>query len=63
MAMRFSLAQDNDCHWYVIPADKQSAWEKWLDDQSQDDELDVPEYATEVGGHYSLVTFTDPQGM
>lgn len=55
---KFILVQDNDGHWYVIPQPRISDWQAWLDVSHLDDGAwDLPSYATEVGGHPSLVTF------
>lgn len=55
----YFLAQDRDCHWFVVPTAYQAEWAAWcnLDD---DDEAswDVPDWAESIGGGPSLVTFT-----
>lgn len=54
----FSLHQDNDSHWYIIPTDKLSEWEEFIELDPDDEEAwDVPEWAEAVGGSPSLVTF------
>lgn len=59
--MRFRLAQDNDSHWYVIPVDKEKEWSAWCDIDPDDERAwDAPEFARQVGGSYSLVSFSDP---
>jgi hypothetical protein len=55
-AGRFYLDQDDDSHWYVIPADRATDWEDWCDSGAET----VPEWAQRVGGAHTLVTFTDP---
>lgn len=57
---RFVLVQDNDAHWYVIPADKWPAWDGFCGSPHYGDD-DPPEWAKPVGGHPRLVTFTDPR--
>lgn len=59
MSERFTLVCDNDCHDYVIPADRSAEWYAWVD-LSEDDEAswNVPHYARAVGGR---LTFTDPK--
>ncbi len=61
MTDRFSLVQDRDCHWFVIPVARQQEWDAWCD-LSEDDERawDAPDFAKPTGGSYSLLTFTDP---
>lgn len=58
MDKEFILIQDNDGHWYVIPADKTDDWFKWEESQDYQDGI-VPEYAEEVGGCYTRVKFKD----
>lgn len=60
----YCLVQDNDSHWYVIPAGKkEEAWtyfdeiDRLWDDQDQWPER--PSFLDEVGGSPSLVYFTD----
>lgn len=54
--MEYILIQDDDCHWYVIPADKEKDFCKWaVSDEAQDGI--VPKYAKQVGGSPSLVKF------
>lgn len=56
---RYRLAQDDSCHWYLIPADRQKDWWDWM--ESEDAKLGVePEWAKRIDG-WSLLTFTDPQ--
>lgn len=58
-ATRYRLAQDDSCHWYLIPADRQKDWWDWM--ESEDAKLGVePEWAKRIDG-WSLLTFTDPQ--
>jgi hypothetical protein len=59
---RYCLAQDKDCHWYVIPVLQIPNWTRWCD-YPEDDErsLNPPDFAKSVGGSPSLVSFTDPQ--
>lgn len=59
---RFFLAQDNDCHWYVIPEENRKDWERWVDlDQEDEDSWTVPPFAIRVNGSASRVTFTNYQ--
>jgi len=52
---RFRLVQDDDCHWYVIPANRLEEWNEFLMDAG-----DVPDFADPVGGAPFLVSFFDP---
>lgn len=59
---RFALAQDNDSHWYVVPVDKMTEWDEWLElDPECDEAWEAPEFAQRVGGSPSLVTFENPE--
>jgi hypothetical protein len=59
---RFFLSQDHSCHWYLVPATKAKAWEKWLSLDSDDERSwDAPDFARRIDGHPSGITFTDPK--
>jgi hypothetical protein len=34
-AQRYCFAQDNDSHWYLIPADKHGEFHEWLEHESK----------------------------
>lgn len=56
----FTLVEDNDCHWYVIPASRLVDWSKWLELDSDDEaSWDAPGYAVSAGGSPSLVRFSN----
>jgi len=56
----FILVQDKDSHWFVIPDNKSNDWCRWCDlDEDDEASWDVPEYAEQVGGCYTLVKFKD----
>lgn len=57
--VRYVLVQDKSFFWYVIPADKREDWNTWTE-LPEDDERgwEAPDYAKEVGGGPSRVTFT-----
>jgi hypothetical protein len=54
---KYILCQDDDCHWYLIPADKKEEWNEWLDVVQEGDSL--PKYAQAVDGPHRL-TFENP---
>jgi hypothetical protein len=59
---RFYLGTDNDGHWFVIPADKRDEWSEWLDIDSDDERAwDAPDFARDLGGNPSCVTFENPR--
>lgn len=59
---RYFLAQDQSCHWYVVPVSKKDEWTKWSNIDEDDPAIDnAPDYAEMVGGSYQLVTFTNPK--
>lgn len=56
----YILTQDNDCHWYVIPYEKEEEWGDFLElDPDDEDSWDVPDWAEQVGGSPSLVKFSE----
>lgn len=58
---RFFLAQDDSCHWYLIPDSCRAEWEVWANIPSGDERSwEVPDFARSVGGPHA-VTFTDPE--
>lgn len=58
MNNKFRLAQDQDCHWYVIPSGKREAWRDFCDlDQDSEEAWEVPDWADPVGGSPSNVVF------
>jgi hypothetical protein len=56
--MRYFLDNDEDHHYYVIPADKKDEWEKYVDDPENNS---LPYGCIAVNGHVNRVSFTDPQ--
>jgi hypothetical protein len=58
--MEYILVQDSDCHWYVIPNNKNDDWCEWCEIDSDDERAwTPPEYAEEIGGCPSLVKFKE----
>lgn len=58
---RYCLDRDDDGHWYVVRADKLPEWEAWVAQTATDlADFSVPDFAREVGGNPSRVTFTNP---
>jgi hypothetical protein len=49
---RFRLVRDDDCHWFVIPADRVDDWDNWVTSE----DWDPPTYATPIDGPH-LLTF------
>lgn len=61
MSDRFYLTQDNDSHWYVVPVERQQEWDDWCAIDPDDERAwDAPDFAQQVGGSYTLVTFENP---
>jgi len=49
MKKKYFLVRDNDCHWYIIEADKQSEWNDWVDLDGDDERCwNVPEFAQAI---------------
>jgi hypothetical protein len=63
----FVLTQDDDCHWYVIPADKieeagsyfAAVTKYWEQGNGTGKEPKRPKWLQEVGGSPSLVRFKE----
>ena len=61
MQERYFLSQDGSCHWYVVPVSRKEEWSEWRNLPEDDERAwDTPDFAQEVGGSPTLVTFTDP---
>lgn len=59
---RYFLAQDNDSHWWIVPVARHAEFEKWAEHiNNYTTALAPPDWAIEVGGCPSLVTFTNPK--
>lgn len=56
---RYVLNDDDDGHWYVIPADKKDEFEQWSCGGYETEPQ--PEWAWQVGGHPNNVTFSQPE--
>ena len=52
------LDKDNDCHWYIIDANKRYEWNKWLN-LNENDPLSwkVPSFAKEINSNPNQVEF------
>lgn len=60
--MRYFFAQDQSCHWYIVPEDKKQEWSEWLQyDEEDERSWDAPEFARMVDSGPYNYTFTDPQ--
>jgi hypothetical protein len=58
----YFLAQDNDCHWYLVPRDNERSWQEWKDIDPEDAaSWTPPKFAVRIGGSPSLVTFSNWQ--
>jgi len=51
---RYTLACNQDCHWYVIPASRVHDFELWWE---EDEDREPPDWADRVEGDPGLVTF------
>lgn len=60
---RFFLDQDNDCHWYLIPACNRKDWDDFLDIPEDDERSwEVPGFANPLGRGVNAITFQNPLG-
>lgn len=58
--MKYYLATDNDCHWYVIPLTKRKEWDEWCEIPSDDERAwEPPEFAVPVNGDPGQVVFKE----
>jgi hypothetical protein len=57
MGEYYILVQDDSCHWYVIPSDREDDWNKFI--EKEDDLGEIPDYAQSVGGSPSLIKFAE----
>lgn len=58
--MRYKIAEDNSCHYYLIPANKQKEWDEWLNIPEDDERSwDAPNFAVAIDGWHRL-TFENP---
>jgi len=59
---RYFLAQDNSCHWYVVPVAREAEWSEWSQlDEDDERGWEPPGWARPLGGSPRLCTFTDPE--
>lgn len=60
---RFRLVTDDDCHHYLIPADKSAEWSAWRDLDGYEDPAawTPPEWARRLRRSPECLTFTDPR--
>jgi hypothetical protein len=57
--MRYRMVQDDDCHWYLIPANRSFEFDTWR--ESDDYQAGIePDWAHRIDGPHRL-TFTDPR--
>lgn len=56
-AESFCLVQDNDCHWYVIPADRREAFDDWVRCQELGKPMETDLEPTPVNGSPCRVKF------
>jgi hypothetical protein len=62
VGQRFFIGTDQDCHAYIVPADKRTEWEVWNElDQTTSAAWKVPKWAKAIGCHPTRITFTDPK--
>ena len=53
--------QDDDCHWYLIPASEASTFRQWVDAVGVESGVEWDRYACyRIGGSPSDYSFLDP---
>lgn len=61
MGKRYFFAQDDSCHWYLVPADRRAEWTELANLPEEDERAwDAPEWAERLNGGPGSYTFTDP---
>ena len=60
---RYRLIQDNDSHWYLIEANQEDNFNKWVEfaEGETDEYIGTDFDSKRLSGSPSNVTFTDPQ--
>lgn len=57
-AKRYRLVQDDDSHWYAIPADSAAAFETWVTAMESDGPYQGEDFDSyRLGSHPSAYTF------
>jgi hypothetical protein len=56
--IKYSLVQDDSCHWYIIPSDKKQHWfNEWMFSEEYNDGI-TPDYVhSYVDGDPSRIEF------
>lgn len=57
--MRYLLNNDDDGHWYLIPADRSEEFDGWV--YGEDEYAPQPDWAYSLGSHPNSVTFESPE--
>lgn len=52
----YMITSDNDGHYYVIPVDKTEEWDEFCESPDYEN-VELPDYADEIGGCSTLVHF------
>jgi len=56
----YNLVRDNDCHWYLIPADKKQEWNDWCDLDSDDEaSWNTPDFAVAIDSPSEIPFYLD----
>ena len=59
---RYCLVQDNDSHWYIIPANRRQDWEAHCElDPNDEASWSDPFWAERIDGDPSTVHFENPR--
>lgn len=54
----YFLAQDHNCHWYIVPTELKEVWLDWLElDNDDENAWEEPEGVIRVNGDPSRVKF------
>lgn len=56
---RFQFLQDDDCHWYMVPAGSREAFDQWVHN-SEEEDFPGPDFEKyRVGGGIGNYSFAD----
>jgi hypothetical protein len=61
--MKYFMAQDESCHWYVVRADKYKEWVAWTEPDYAFSDFDpdgYTEFAYRIGGWPGMIHFENP---
>ena len=55
----YFLDNDDSGHWYIVPLEKLSEWNEWVETESEDSL--APDYVKKLGCHPRYLAFQAPR--